>query len=653
MFGNYELRGVCLLKGTYHKLYVYPGSNPSGFISDFGVHFEGDEEVFNIHANYGFMLGYSGEYSFTISLGDHLLPLVPGFPSTRDLQTSWDFSVNVDWDEFIAVAEDVTYGQAISPDYRNMTRDANPVEYEIAPIIDGVVGEYDLDPASTTLDVGLYSIIAKANTRIGEVTSKPGQFRVLGRSFGDQLSLNLDSLIFMYSGSKLSDYPFYAAHNGMLRLLNRGNEISGVEVRWEHPDYEIELTNALDCRLSFSETVIFHKTGYEDYKASIDVEIRLDEMRIPSVPTPYGGYVYNGQPQTVTLDGFDESYMEVVEANSTFTATDAGQYTIQVKIKDTISATFDNGSKTADIIWGINKANAASYYQFSDSSLTYRLELEDAEDGALYEGDYADGVFYLPCEPMPHKGYLRLYRGNEESEKLVEVDGIDVTTPGSLTDYGYEEGKGVYFQADTFAFAFSGYLLFGQTENSNFNNTGTRITFNAYVNMPDEKTILFDHDHHGVYAQDIKMYCTVPMNQPESGDNYCLVEATSEDRIGFTVGCWFEEVTAIEVSFAAPNFSPQGRFEIYLGNNREYVENYQTWLIPSLISGDTRIGTYSLEGNEEKTFRIEDPELLSCKGSPCLVKFSFPGGYSNPSESYHAIKEIKVECRGSLEYITR
>lgn len=77
------------------------------------------------------------------------------------------------------------------------------------------------------------------------------------------------------------------------------------------------------------------------------------------VPTIKGTYVYNEQQQEVQLDGFDESIMEIVDGNI---ATDAGTYTVEIALKNTINYTWklDENTVTKDnqrLTWTIAKAD--------------------------------------------------------------------------------------------------------------------------------------------------------------------------------------------------------------------------------------------------------------------------------------------------------
>ena len=70
-----------------------------------------------------------------------------------------------------------------------------------------------------------------------------------------------------------------------------------------------------------------------------------------SAPTASGTLEYNGKEQTVTLDGFDAIYMDIVSGDK---GTSAGEYSLVIALKDSANTVWEDGT-TADktIVWNI------------------------------------------------------------------------------------------------------------------------------------------------------------------------------------------------------------------------------------------------------------------------------------------------------------
>ncbi|MBQ7798591.1 MAG: InlB B-repeat-containing protein [Clostridia bacterium] len=73
------------------------------------------------------------------------------------------------------------------------------------------------------------------------------------------------------------------------------------------------------------------------------------------IPTVSGTYIYNGAEQTVVLNGFDSSTMEIVSGNK---GTNADTYTVEIALTNSVNYTWATGSKeNITLDWTIAKAD--------------------------------------------------------------------------------------------------------------------------------------------------------------------------------------------------------------------------------------------------------------------------------------------------------
>lgn len=171
-------------------------------------------------------------------------------------------------------------------------------------------------------------------------------------------------------------------------------------------------------------------------KNSIIIWWYIRPIAVPDVTCSTTSFTYSGEPKTVVLENFDETLMIAYDT----TETDAGNYTAQIELKDTLNYNWESTESSAPIFfdWVIlpKKLSAAQGTFSQATALTYNateqtvtIKNYNPEYHILYGAESATfaGTYIAEIEPQPNY----TWSDGTVTKKQVEwtIDVLKIYTP--------------------------------------------------------------------------------------------------------------------------------------------------------------------------------------------------------------------------------
>ena len=626
-FGPFDLRAVAYFNGQYYKLEIDLNNTLDKAKGYFKVTFDNDDKgtMNNKKGYYGMsQIGYDGDYHFVIEPNNKYL---------KNGRYQFEFTASVNHDNFKISVQDVSVFEPCVMSYSGMSSSGN-VRYYYAPVVDEVIGEYSLCGYGTLLPIGRYAMKGVANLNGVVHETAPQFFNVCPLTFdGCEYEANHE---FTYNGVHLYDYQIKTA------VTKNGYTINNVKINWVNASRVIDMTTAKDGVVSFNEQVIFSGEYYADFLTDVHVRILINGFAHVAIADT----VYNGEEQQPKMSNFVEELM-VIDEDSVIKATNAGEYQATVRFKKGIQGKFADGATESVATWHINKANPETFYNINNLDSYYELELEDENGNIVSAGrkDNYNNSFSIPAEAVGKRAYIRLYRLTGQNRKLVETDGILVTTTGELAAYGYDYEKGaIYFDCDAYGFRFNATVQLGAQEETNFEPFD--IPFNCYVAAPYEHELVLDKDHR--HAANVHSICPDGGLGGDGDDFYFKASVHDHKSSNMLIAKTFDTISEIRIEYQKTDvLCTNGGVSVYLGNDVEQIKTarFEMYAFDSDI---TALHTSMPRHDYETTVIINDVGTFTRLDGPLYVKMAISGQYNGGGSHFCYIKSITIRYTGQM-----